>query len=152
MSVAASTLPRLWMTRSTTTAPALEASSANSCRDSSAPNEEATRPLSSSPTRIARSRAVFGDMGISDLRGFLVGHCAGMGRCLGWLCRWRVPGVGVAALECHHRGDRMLEDELFLIVGLQHQRVFIEALDASRKLYATQQANRNDALFLARVV
>jgi hypothetical protein len=34
----------------------------------------------------------------------------------------------------NHGGDRMLEDQLFLIVGFQNYGILIEALDASREL------------------
>jgi uncharacterized protein YbcC (UPF0753/DUF2309 family) len=40
--------------------------------------------------------------------------------------------IGVAALDGHHGGNGVFEDQLFLVVGLEHQRVLIEALDPSR--------------------
>src|SRR5690349_10942523 len=116
------------MTRSTTNAPALEASSANSCRDSSGSKDAAARRLSSSPTRIARSRAVFCTAGISDLRGVQVRRGAGLRRALGLLVR-RSRAIGMAALDRHHCRDGMFENQLLLVVGLEHQRVLIETLD-----------------------
>ena len=46
----------------------------------------------------------------------------------------------------------MFENQLLLIVGLQHERVFVETLDASGKLDSAHQINRDDAFFFARVV
>src|SRR5258708_34749025 len=151
MSVAASTLSRLWMTRSTTTAPALRASSASSSRDSSESKVAAARLFRSSPTRIARSRPVFCAAEISGLRGFLLRHSGGERRALGLRRRSR-RAVGMAALERHDSGNRMLENQLLLIVGFQHQGILVETLDASGKLDSAQQVNRDDTFFLARVV
>jgi hypothetical protein len=55
MSVAASARSRVWIWRSTTSAPALAASSANSASDSSVSNGWAAFDFSSSPARIAFS-------------------------------------------------------------------------------------------------
>src|SRR5260221_3382670 len=151
MRVAASTLSRLWITRSTTTAPALKASSASSSRDSSESKDAAALLFSSSPTRIARSRPVFCAAEISGLRRFLLCHGGGEGRALGLRRRSR-RAVGMVALERHDGGDRMLENQLLLIVGFEHQGVLVETLDASGKLDSAQQVNRDNTFFLARVV
>jgi len=49
----------------------------------------------------------------------------------------------------NYGGDRMLEDELLLVVGLQHDRVFVEGPDPSAQLYSTHQINRDWRLVLA---
>jgi hypothetical protein len=49
-------------------------------------------------------------------------------------------------------GNRVLEDELFLIIGLEHERVFIEALDSPRKFHAAEEIDGNQSLFLARII
>src|SRR5437667_12293518 len=118
------------MTRSTTTAPALRASSASSSRDSSESKDAAARRFSSSPTRIARSPPEFWAAEISDLRGFLLRHRGGKRRALG-LRRRCGRAIGMAALERHNRGDRMLENQLLMIVGFQDQGVLVDTLDAS---------------------
>ena len=43
----------------------------------------------------------------------------------------------------------MLENELLLVVGLQHDRVFVEGPDPSAQLYSTHQINRDWRLVLA---
>src|SRR5579864_5706544 len=43
----------------------------------------------------------------------------------------------------------MLEDQLFLIVGLQHDRIFVERTDSARQLDPTQQVDRDVELFFA---
>src|SRR5437016_13370334 len=126
------------MTRSTTTAPALRANSASSSRDSSESKDAAARRFSSSPTRIARSGPVFCPAEISGLRGFLLRHRGGKRRALS-LRRRSGRAVGMAALERYNGGDRMLENQLLLIVGFQHQGVLVETLDASGKLDSAQQ-------------
>ena len=55
----------------------------------------------------------------------------------------------LAADDC---GNRVLEDELLLVVGLEHDRVFIETLDLAREFHATHQIDREEGLVFARVV
>src|SRR5215470_11638145 len=43
----------------------------------------------------------------------------------------------------------MLEDQLLLIVGLQHHRILVERPDPARQLHPTQQIDRDVALFFA---
>ena len=52
----------------------------------------------------------------------------------------------------HYCRDGMLENQLFLIVRLEHKRIFIEALDTPGELYAAQQINRDQTFFLARII
>ena len=52
----------------------------------------------------------------------------------------------------NHRRDRVFEDQLLLIVGLQHQRVFVETLDSPLEFHAAHQVNGDDDLILAGVV
>src|SRR3954471_17894558 len=49
----------------------------------------------------------------------------------------------------NHRGNSVLEDQLFLIVGLEHDRIFIERPDAARQLPSAHQVNRDDGFFFA---
>lgn len=51
-----------------------------------------------------------------------------------------------------YRGNGVLEDQLLLITGFENQRVFIEALDAARKFYATKQVDGDKTLVLARII
>lgn len=46
----------------------------------------------------------------------------------------------------------MLENQLVLIVGLQHQGVFVKALDAAGELHSTQEVNSDQALLFACIV
>ena len=46
----------------------------------------------------------------------------------------------------------VLEDELFLIIGLEYKRVFIEALDSPRKFHAAEEIDGDQPLFLARII
>src|SRR6266849_2482159 len=111
MSVAASILSRVWICRSAMLAPTLAPSSANSCRDSSGSKDCAGPRLSSNPTRIAFSGA-----GMLDLRRILMGAHGRSGLCLR---RLRGSAVRMAALESYDGRDRMLKNQLLLIVGLQ---------------------------------
>src|SRR5215468_6231108 len=43
----------------------------------------------------------------------------------------------------------MLEDQLLLIVGLQHHRILVERPDPARQLHPTQQIDRDVELFFA---
>src|SRR4051812_6453769 len=45
--------------------------------------------------------------------------------------------------------DRMLEDELLLIVGLQHNRVFVERADAAAELYSAHQVDSDGRLIFS---
>src|SRR5258708_2598524 len=49
---------------------------------------------------------------------------------------WRTLVDGSGAARNHNRGNSMLEDQLLLIVSFQHQRVFVETLDAAGQLDA----------------
>jgi hypothetical protein len=46
----------------------------------------------------------------------------------------------------------MLKDELFLIIGLEYDRVFIETLDPTRQLNPAHEINSEKRFFLAGVV
>ena len=48
-----------------------------------------------------------------------------------------------------HRGDCMLEDQLFLRVVFEQNRVFIERTDLSCQLYAADQVDGDGAFVLA---
>src|SRR5438309_11766926 len=48
--------------------------------------------------------------------------------------------------------DGVLEDELLLVGGFKHDRVFVKASDAARQLRAAGQVNRDQGPFLARGV
>lgn len=53
----------------------------------------------------------------------------------------------------HHDGrDGVLENQLFLIAGFQHQAVLVETADTPRKLHAAEEVDGNDQLFLARII
>ena len=49
-------------------------------------------------------------------------------------------------------GDGVLEDELFLIVGFEHEGILIEALDAAGKLDPTHQIDGEDNFVFSRIV
>ena len=51
-----------------------------------------------------------------------------------------------------HRGDRVLEDQLLLIIGFQNQRVLIETLDSARELDSAHQIDGKDDLVLPGIV
>src|SRR5258708_39898119 len=42
---------------------------------------------------------------------------------------WRILVEGTGAARNHNCGNSMLEDQLLLIVGFQHQRVLVKTLD-----------------------
>jgi hypothetical protein len=46
----------------------------------------------------------------------------------------------------------VLENQLFLIIGFEHQGVFVEAFDAACEFYPAQKVNRDNAFFFARIV
>lgn len=46
----------------------------------------------------------------------------------------------------------MFEDQLILVVGLEHQGVFIKALDTARELHATQKVDSDEALLFASII
>src|SRR2546422_2275707 len=48
--------------------------------------------------------------------------------------------------------DGVLEDELLLVGGFKHDRVFVKASDTARQLRAAGQVNRDQGPFLARRV
>jgi len=49
----------------------------------------------------------------------------------------------------HHGSDGMLENQLFLAVALQDQRILIKTANTSGKFDATQKIHRDDEFFLA---
>ena len=49
-------------------------------------------------------------------------------------------------------GDRMLEDQLLLIIGLKNDRIFVERANSAGQLYAAHQINGDTAPFLTRRV
>lgn len=51
-----------------------------------------------------------------------------------------------------HCRNRVLEDQLFLVIGFEHQGVLIKALDAAGEFNAAQEVDRNDTLFFARII
>src|ERR1700733_11183860 len=51
-----------------------------------------------------------------------------------------------------HGGHGVLKNELFLVVGLEHQGILVETLDAPGKLYAAHQVNRENHFVLAGVI
>ena len=52
----------------------------------------------------------------------------------------------------HYSRNRVFEDQLFLIAGFEHERVFVEASNAAGEFHAAQQINRNGTFFFARIV
>ena len=59
-----------------------------------------------------------------------------------------IVGV-VAALGHHYRRNRMLEDELFLIVRFQYDGIFVKRTNTARKLDAAEQVNGDLRLVFA---
>jgi hypothetical protein len=51
-----------------------------------------------------------------------------------------------------HRRDGVLEDQLLLIVGFEHQGIFVKTFDSSGQLDAAHQVNGQDDFILASVV
>ena len=51
-----------------------------------------------------------------------------------------------------HDGNRVLENQLLLIIRLEHKGVLIEALNSACELYPAKEVDSNDSLFLARIV
>src|SRR5437016_11864147 len=47
----------------------------------------------------------------------------------------------VAPLGHNHRGDSVLEDKLFLVIGFEHHGVFVERANAARQLDSSEQIN-----------
>jgi hypothetical protein len=58
----------------------------------------------------------------------------------------------MGSLLRHDRGNGVLEDELFLVVGFQYQRILVKAFDAARELDATHQIDGDDNFVFARIV
>ena len=52
----------------------------------------------------------------------------------------------------HHGGNRVLKNQLLLIIGLKDDGVLIEAFDASRKLHSAHQVDGKERLVFARVI
>src|SRR5271169_835468 len=73
-------------------------------------------------------------------------------RCGGRLCG--SPGLHVALDKVrwtrhYHRGNRVLEDQLLLVVGVQNHRILIEGANATRQFDSAQQIDSNYGLVLA---
>jgi hypothetical protein len=49
----------------------------------------------------------------------------------------------------YHRGDCVLEDQLFLRIVLEQNRIFVEGTYLARQLYAADQVDGNGAFVLA---
>src|SRR5690348_17156530 len=89
----------------------------------------------------------------SSVRRFRVCRLGGLRcGCRRAVCRLARARIRVTRLHDHNRGNGMLENQLLLVIGLENQRVLVEALDAARKLHATEQVQRNGSFILARVV
>ena len=58
--------------------------------------------------------------------------------------RRRTAHIGVRSLLRDYCRNRVLEYQLFLIVGFQNQRVLIEALDPAGELHTAHQIDRQD--------
>lgn len=55
--------------------------------------------------------------------------------------------------SCHdNSGDGVLEDQLFLIVGFEHDGVLIERPDTPSQFNATEKVDRNNGLIFPRGV
>src|SRR5438067_12124338 len=61
---------------------------------------------------------------------------------------WRVPWSPCG----HHSGNRMLENQLLLIVRFEHERVFVKAPDAARELDTAQEVDCDHSFFFARII
>jgi hypothetical protein len=61
-------------------------------------------------------------------------------------------GMSVRALGGDDRRNGVLEDQLLLVICFEHEGVLVKALDPARELDSAQQIDRDDPLFLARVV
>src|SRR5208282_2721559 len=57
--------------------------------------------------------------------------------------------MAVSAARDDHRRNRMLEDELLLVAGLEHHRVLVERSDAACQLHPTNQIDRDVVPFLS---
>src|SRR5713226_6054751 len=61
-------------------------------------------------------------------------------------------GICVAHVYGDYGGNGVLEDQLFLVIGFQDERVLVETLDAAGKFHAAEQVKGNDSLIFARIV
>ena len=63
-------------------------------------------------------------------------------------------GSGMVSGRPHryHGRNSMLENQLFLIVGFEHERILIEALDTAGEFHAAQEIDSNHTFFFARIV
>jgi hypothetical protein len=52
----------------------------------------------------------------------------------------------------YDRGNSVLENQLLLIVGFEHERILIETLDAAGEFHAAQEINSNHSLFFTRII
>ena len=52
--------------------------------------------------------------------------------------------VGVHRFLGYYRGNSVLENQLFLVAGFEHNRIFIETLDSARQLDAAHKVNRKN--------
>src|SRR5581483_9346164 len=53
-------------------------------------------------------------------------------------------GVRMRGLAHDDRGNGVFEDQLFLVIGFQYDRIFIEGSDTTREFYPAQQINGNE--------
>jgi hypothetical protein len=54
--------------------------------------------------------------------------------------------------RCHHRRNRMLEDQLLLVAGFENKGIFVKAFDPPGKFDTAQKINGDQSLFLARII
>src|SRR6185437_9275026 len=78
--------------------------------------------------------------------------CLGQRRCRSGLMVCCVWSLMVRAPGGDNSRNRVLEDQLFLIIGLDYKRVFVEALDSPRKFHAAEEIDGDQPLFLARII
>ena len=60
--------------------------------------------------------------------------------------------MGVNRSRDYDRGDGVLENQLFLIIGFEHHGVLIKTLNSTGKLHSTHEVNREESFVFARVV
>jgi len=59
------------------------------------------------------------------------------------------PFAMMRAARHHHRGDRVFENQLLLIVGFQNHRILVKRANATAQLYAAHQINGDRGLVFA---
>ena len=58
----------------------------------------------------------------------------------------------VHASDNDYGRDRVLKNQLFLIVGFEHKRVLVKTLDTACEFHSAQEIDRHYSLFFARIV